>query len=281
MAHPPTPSDQPRRPPSPARHLRPLRQHHPATPLLPPPHPRTRLPRPTPRRTRQHPRRHPLASPHRPRRQLRQDHPAPRRTPPPHRHRPPLGQHRGPHAHRRPQHPHHRHHQRPPHPRTHPRHHPQLPTPKTENTPSQQLKVFTMTRDLSSMSRVITMVGEGGLEPPRPEGHWHLKPARLPFRHSPEQPEDHTTVVAARPSRSGGHSTAAHRAEVSEQFRSDSQDSHGAASSQCPDSMLIDTTRGRVVCLAPVKSRTSGASAEKWVARKGLFSASSANSRRP
>lgn len=30
------------------------------------------------------------------------------------------------------------------------------------------------------------MVGEGGLEPPRPEGHWHLKPARLPFRHSPE-----------------------------------------------------------------------------------------------
>ncbi len=28
-------------------------------------------------------------------------------------------------------------------------------------------------------------VGEGGLEPPRPEGHWHLKPARLPFRHSP------------------------------------------------------------------------------------------------
>ena len=30
------------------------------------------------------------------------------------------------------------------------------------------------------------IVGEGGLEPPRPEGHWHLKPARLPFRHSPE-----------------------------------------------------------------------------------------------
>lgn len=29
------------------------------------------------------------------------------------------------------------------------------------------------------------LVGEGGLEPPRPEGHWHLKPARLPFRHSP------------------------------------------------------------------------------------------------
>ena len=28
-------------------------------------------------------------------------------------------------------------------------------------------------------------VGEGGLEPPRPCEHWHLKPARLPFRHSP------------------------------------------------------------------------------------------------
>ena len=25
---------------------------------------------------------------------------------------------------------------------------------------------------------------EGGFEPPRPFGHWHLKPARLPFRHS-------------------------------------------------------------------------------------------------
>jgi ABC-2 type transport system ATP-binding protein len=29
-------------------------------------------------------------------------------------------------------------------------------------------------------------VGEGGLEPPRGCPHWHLKPARLPFRHSPE-----------------------------------------------------------------------------------------------
>jgi len=28
------------------------------------------------------------------------------------------------------------------------------------------------------------MVREGGLEPPRPYEHWHLKPARLPFRHS-------------------------------------------------------------------------------------------------
>ena len=26
-------------------------------------------------------------------------------------------------------------------------------------------------------------VRKGGFEPPRPFGHWHLKPARLPFRH--------------------------------------------------------------------------------------------------
>ena len=30
------------------------------------------------------------------------------------------------------------------------------------------------------------LVREGGLEPPRPFEHWHLKPARLPFRHSRE-----------------------------------------------------------------------------------------------
>lgn len=31
---------------------------------------------------------------------------------------------------------------------------------------------------------LISTVREGGFEPPRPCGHWHLKPARLPFRHS-------------------------------------------------------------------------------------------------
>ncbi len=40
------------------------------------------------------------------------------------------------------------------------------------------------------------MVGEGGLEPPRPEGHWHLKPARLPFRHSPKDSGQRITVAA-------------------------------------------------------------------------------------
>ena len=30
-------------------------------------------------------------------------------------------------------------------------------------------------------------VGERGVEPPRACAHWHLKPARLPFRHSPPE----------------------------------------------------------------------------------------------
>ena len=47
-----------------------------------------------------------------------------------------------------------------------------------------------LTVGLSSVSiqpwevRGELVVREGGLEPPRPCGHWHLKPARLPFRHS-------------------------------------------------------------------------------------------------
>jgi site-specific DNA recombinase len=35
-------------------------------------------------------------------------------------------------------------------------------------------------------SSIDWLVGEGGLEPPHPFEYWHLKPARLPFRHSPE-----------------------------------------------------------------------------------------------
>ena len=44
-------------------------------------------------------------------------------------------------------------------------------------------------------------MGEGGLEPPRSYDHWHLKPARLPFRHSPEQRSDRvpSTSVRAQP----------------------------------------------------------------------------------
>ena len=35
-----------------------------------------------------------------------------------------------------------------------------------------------------SRSLVLLIVREGGVEPPRPCGHWNLNPARLPFRHS-------------------------------------------------------------------------------------------------
>lgn len=44
-------------------------------------------------------------------------------------------------------------------------------------------------------------MGEGGLEPPRPEGHWHLKPARLPFRHSPQRPRQLITIRTPPPNR--------------------------------------------------------------------------------
>lgn len=44
-------------------------------------------------------------------------------------------------------------------------------------------------------------MGEGGLEPPRPEGHWHLKPARLPFRHSPQRPRQLITIGTPPPNR--------------------------------------------------------------------------------
>lgn len=35
----------------------------------------------------------------------------------------------------------------------------------------------------------------GGLEPPRPCGHWHLKPARLPFRHTRSNCQNFTTLA--------------------------------------------------------------------------------------
>src|SRR5437660_623889 len=36
----------------------------------------------------------------------------------------------------------------------------------------------------SQCSTTALLVREGGVEPPRPCGHWNLNPARLPFRHS-------------------------------------------------------------------------------------------------
>ena len=62
----------------------------------------------------------------------------------------------------------------------------------------QKATVRLRTRDLLS---VRSIVGEGGLEPPRPEGHWHLKPARLPFRHSPQQPGEPIKLRAPIPNR--------------------------------------------------------------------------------
>ncbi len=41
-------------------------------------------------------------------------------------------------------------------------------------------------------------VGEGGVEPPRPFGHTDLNRARLPFRHSPKQPDEPSTEPGQR-----------------------------------------------------------------------------------
>ena len=42
------------------------------------------------------------------------------------------------------------------------------------------------------------VVREGGVEPPRPCGHWNLNPARLPFRHS-RNVEDHSMLARDHP----------------------------------------------------------------------------------
>src|SRR3954464_7592404 len=43
-------------------------------------------------------------------------------------------------------------------------------------------------RQKAQVNRDLWMVGEGGVEPPRPYGHTDLNRARLPFRHSPKSP---------------------------------------------------------------------------------------------
>src|SRR4051794_9302070 len=43
-------------------------------------------------------------------------------------------------------------------------------------------------RQKTLVNRDLWMVGEGGVEPPRPYGHTDLNRARLPFRHSPSRP---------------------------------------------------------------------------------------------
>jgi hypothetical protein len=92
------------------------------------------------------------------------------------------------------------------------------------------------------------VVGEGGLEPPRPEGHWHLKPARLPFRHSPQQPGKTITHTGPLPNRVDGAGRS--RGAASDLPRSDSQSSVGPVATYMADTMKaasrLRDTRGLV-----------------------------------
>jgi len=56
---------------------------------------------------------------------------------------------------------------------------------------------------LPESSRRI-VVGEGGFEPPHPFGHWLLKPACLPFHHSPVGA---ASIAGVRPRLAGGWRT--------------------------------------------------------------------------
>src|SRR5271166_1268858 len=99
------------------------------------------------------------------------------------------------------------------------------------------------------------LVGEGGLEPPRPEGHWHLKPARLPFRHSPETTEGpyHCSSRGPQPFRRAQH--AFRRLGIRRKTILSCTDAilrilTVPQRRGVPIPCLSDTTRGRVVCLA-------------------------------
>src|SRR4051812_43712670 len=54
-------------------------------------------------------------------------------------------------------------------------------------------------RQKTLVNRDLWMVGEGGVEPPRPYGHTDLNRARLPFRHSPEKPVHASTRIVTKP----------------------------------------------------------------------------------
>ena len=62
---------------------------------------------------------------------------------------------------------------------------PQSPATSCEHKGRNSVEVGAADATKPLLSRGL-VVGEGGLEPPRGCPHWHLKPARLPFRHSPE-----------------------------------------------------------------------------------------------
>src|SRR3984885_10069570 len=94
------------------------------------------------------------------------------------------------------------------------------------------------------MTRLITFVGEGGLEPPRPEGHWHLKPARLPFRHSPQQPGEPITrgtplPNGAKPDARPANSRRPDQDRAADLLRLDSQNSVGHAAQRLADTMQV------------------------------------------
>jgi hypothetical protein len=106
------------------------------------------------------------------------------------------------------------------------------------------------------MIRLITIVGEGGLEPPRPEGHWHLKPARLPFRHSPQQPGEPITQGTPRPNRTdrnrgGGNGRGLDQDQVPDQLRFDSHNSVGPAPLGSADTMQVSHAARRHAGVSP------------------------------
>ena len=55
-----------------------------------------------------------------------------------------------------------------------------------QNHASPEIQIMQESGCLCAFITDTHVVREGGLEPPRPFDHWHLKPARLPFRHSRE-----------------------------------------------------------------------------------------------
>ena len=93
-------------------------------------------------------------------------------------------------------------------------------------------------------------MGEGGLEPPRPYGHWHLKPARLPFRHSPKQPGEPITRGAPLPNgtdpvTAAANTPSADQDQESDLLQFDSQNSVGPAMPAMADTMHASIAASR------------------------------------
>jgi hypothetical protein len=115
-------------------------------------------------------------------------------------------------------------------------------------------KAFTDSRNwhksLKAVTCFVEIVGEGGLEPPRPEGHWHLKPARLPFRHSPQQPGEPITQGTPLPNHADPPLVPAKdpnndHDQPADLPRSDSQNTVGPAAMRWADTMQVSTVARR------------------------------------